>query len=47
MILKWRSRALNRARDPEGKAKTIFKENIIGDNLKESLLILFNKLEGA
>ena len=37
----------SKARDPEGIARTIFKDNIIGDNLKESLLILFNKLKSA
>ena len=35
----------NKARDYEGFANEIFKEEIIGLNLKESLLIMFNKLK--
>ena len=31
----------------EGISRTIFKNNIIGDNLKESLLMLFNRLKSA
>ena len=34
-----------KARDPEGMSKTIFKYNIIGTNLKDSMLIMFNKLK--
>ena len=34
-----------KARDYEGFANEIFKEDIIGKNLKESLLIMFNKLK--
>ena len=34
-----------KARDPEGMSKTIFKQNIIGTNLKDSMLIMFNKLK--
>ena len=37
----------NKARDPEGISRTIFKNNVIGTNLIESLLILFNKLKSA
>ena len=37
----------NKARDPKGISRTIFKNNVIGTNLKESLLILFNKLKSA
>ena len=35
----------NKARDPEGIDRTIFKTEIIGSNLKESLLELFNKIK--
>ena len=31
--------------DPEGLIRDIFKEGVIGDNLKESLLIMFNKIK--
>ena len=37
----------NKARDPEGLCRIKFKNSIIGSNLKESLLILFNKLKAA
>ena len=37
----------NKAGDPEGITRTIFKANVIGDNLKESLLILFNRLKSS
>ena len=34
-----------KARDPEGYANEIFKDNIIGTNLKDSLLVMFNKMK--
>ena len=34
-----------KCRDPEGLIRYVFKEGVIGDNLKESLLILFNKIK--
>ena len=34
----------NKARDPDGLIRTIFKNSIIGSNLKTSLLKLFNKI---
>ena len=34
-----------RSRDPEGLINEIFKKDVIGDDLKESLLVMFNKLE--
>ena len=36
---------VNKARDFEGFSNEIFKENIIGTDLKQSLLIMFNKLK--
>ena len=42
-----RSLKTNKARDPEGISRTIFKNNVICTNWKESLLILFNKLKSA
>ena len=35
----------NKARDPKGISRIIFKNSIIGSNLKDSLLIFFNKLK--
>ena len=35
----------NKARDPDGLNRSIFHSNCIGKNLKESLLIMFNKLK--
>ena len=35
----------NKAWDSEGLSRIIFKNSIIGSNLKESILILFNKLK--
>ena len=35
----------NKARDPEGIERTIFKRTIIGSNLRISLLQLFNKIK--
>ena len=35
----------NKAQDPEGISRIIFKNSVIGSDLKESLLILFNKLK--
>ena len=35
----------NKSRDPDGINRSIFHLDIIGDNLKESLLILFNKIK--
>ena len=35
----------NKSRDPDGINRSIFHFDIIGDNLKESLLILFNKIK--
>ena len=34
-----------KCRDPEGLIREIFKEECLGQNLKESLLILFNKIK--
>ena len=34
-----------KARGPEGLSRTIFKESVIGSNLKDSLLNMFNKLK--
>ena len=36
---------LNRSRDPEGFINEIFKEDVLGTDLKESLLLMFNKLK--
>ena len=35
----------NKARDLKGISRIIFKNSIIGSNLKDSLLIFFNKLK--
>ena len=35
----------NRSRDPEGLINEIFKKDVIGDDLKEPLLVMFNKLK--
>ena len=35
---------LGKSRDPDGKARDIFKENIVGGDLKDSLLSLCNKI---
>ena len=35
----------NKSRDPEGYINEIFKSEVVGRNLKESLLLLFNKLK--
>ena len=35
----------NRSRDPEGLINEIFKKNVIGNDLKESLLLMFNNLK--
>ena len=40
-----RSLKNKKARGPEGLSRTIFKESTIGSNLKDSLLIMFNKLK--
>ena len=37
----------NKARDPEGIKRTIFKNSIIGSNLKTSLLKLFNNIKSS
>ena len=34
-----------KCRDPEGLIREIFKEEVMGDNLKESMLILYNKIK--
>ena len=34
-----------RSRDPEGLINEIFKKNVIGDDLKKSLLYLFNSIK--
>ena len=34
-----------KCRDPEGLIREIFKEEVIGDNLKKSLLIMYNKIK--
>lgn len=34
-----------KCRDPEGLIREIFKEEVIGDNLKKSMLILYNKIK--
>ena len=36
---------LNKSRDPEGYLNEIFKQGVIGDNLKTSLLIMMNRLK--
>ena len=33
-----------KCRDPEGLIREIFKENVMGENLKKSMLILYNKI---
>ena len=52
--LPWKMKDLEKAlnslksgkcRDPEGLIREIFKEDVIGDNLKESLLTLYNKVK--
>ena len=40
-----RSLKVNRSRDPEGLVNEIFKKNVIGSDLKTSLLLMFNKLK--
>ena len=40
-----RALKINRSRDPEGMINEIFKKNVIGDDLKNSLLIMFNKIK--
>ena len=35
----------NRSRDPEGMVNEIFKQKVVGSDLKSSLLIMFNKLK--
>ena len=35
----------NKSRDYEGYVNEIFKQNVIGDDLKKSLLLMFNKLK--
>ena len=35
----------NKARDDEGLLNEIFKMNVIGDDLKKSLLLMFNRLK--
>ena len=40
-----KSLKINRSRDPEGLVNEIFKKNVIGNNLKISLLTMFNKLK--
>ena len=34
----------NKSRDPEGFLNEIFKKNVIGTNLKHSMLLMFNKI---
>ena len=34
-----------KSRDPDSISRAIFHPSVIGDNLKESLLIMFNKLK--
>ena len=50
----WQMKDLERAlkrlktgkcRDPEGLIREIFKEEVIGDNLKKSMLVLYNKVK--
>ena len=36
-----------KARGPEGFSRTLFKKSVIGTNLKESVLMMFNKLKDA
>ena len=36
---------INRSRDPEGLINEIFKKDVIGEDLKDSLLMMFNKLK--
>ena len=40
-----RALKINRSRDPEGLINEIFKKKVIGDDLKNSLLIMFNKIK--
>ena len=35
----------NKSRDNDGLINEIFKKNVIGDDLKRSLLLMFNKLK--
>ena len=35
----------NKARDPLGLANELFKEGVIGENLKESLVMLINSMK--
>ena len=35
----------NKSRDPEGLINELFKKNVIGENLKESILVMCNKLK--
>ena len=34
-----------KCRDPEGLVRELYKEDVLGENLKQSLLILFNKIK--
>ena len=34
-----------KSRDPENLVAEIFKEGVIGDNLKESILIMMNRIK--
>ena len=36
-----------KCRDPEDLVRDIFKEEVIGENLKASLLILFNRIQDS
>ena len=36
----------NKSRDPSGYINELFKKTVIGDNLKESLLLMMNKKKG-
>ena len=36
-----------KCRDPEGLIREIFKEEVIGDNLKKSMLVLYNKVKAT
>ena len=33
-----------KCRDPEGLIRKVFKENVIGDDLKKSLFLMYNKI---
>ena len=38
---------INKARDPQGLSRLLFKNTIIGNNLKHSLLTMFNNIKST